>query len=156
MFFYKPNLWWPNGMGKQSLYNVEISVEVKGFGESDSWSHYFGFRKVESTIDDATGGRYVLNLKICFIVKTYVSNIMDYIELVHFYRLFKVNGEKIFIRGGNWILSDGLLRLSKQRYMTDIKFHADMNFNMLRCWGGGLAERPEFYEYCDKYGLLVR
>jgi mannosylglycoprotein endo-beta-mannosidase len=45
-------------MGKQSLYNIEISVDVKGFGESDSWSHYFGFRKIESTIDDSTGGRY--------------------------------------------------------------------------------------------------
>lgn len=70
-------------------------------------------------------------------------------------RLFKVNGEPIFIRGGNWILSDGLLRLSKERYKTDIKFHADMNFNMIRCWGGGIAERPEFYHYCDIYGLLV-
>ncbi|KAJ4772642.1 Beta-mannosidase [Rhynchospora pubera] len=126
LFFYKPNLWWPNGMGKQSLYNVEISVDVKGFGESDSWSHYFGFRKIESTIDSTTGGR-----------------------------LFKVNGQPVFIRGGNWILSDGLLRLTKKRYMVDIKFHADMNFNMLRCWGGGLAERPDFYHYCDIYGLLV-
>lgn len=45
-------------MGKQSLYNVQISVEVKGFGESDSWSHPFGFRKIESHIDSATGGRY--------------------------------------------------------------------------------------------------
>lgn len=71
------------------------------------------------------------------------------------FRLFKVNGQPIFIRGGNWILSDGLLRLSKKRYSTDIKFHADMNFNMIRCWGGGLAERPEFYHYCDIYGLLV-
>lgn len=70
-------------------------------------------------------------------------------------RLFKVNGQPIFIRGGNWILSDGLLRLSKKRYKTDIKFHADMNMNMIRCWGGGLAERPEFYHYCDIYGLLV-
>lgn len=70
-------------------------------------------------------------------------------------RLFKVNGQPIFIRGGNWILSDGLLRLSEKRYHTDIKFHADMNFNMIRCWGGGLAERPEFYHYCDIYGLLV-
>ncbi|KAL5995279.1 hypothetical protein ACLOJK_025337 [Asimina triloba] len=121
-----PNLWWPNGMGKQSLYNVGISVDVKGYGESTSWSHHFGFRKIESAIDTATGGR-----------------------------LFKVNGEPIFIRGGNWILSDGLLRLSKKRYQTDIKFHADMNFNMIRCWGGGLAERPEFYHYCDLYGLLV-
>jgi len=73
-----------------------------------------------------------------------------------FHRLFKVNGEPIFIRGGNWILSDGLLRLSKKRYQTDIKFHADMNFNMIRCWAGGLTERPEFYHYCDYYGILVR
>lgn len=72
------------------------------------------------------------------------------------FRLFKVNDQPIFIRGGNWILSDGLLRLSDKRYKTDIKFHADMNFNMIRCWGGGLAERPEFYHYCDIYGLLVR
>ena len=66
-----------------------------------------------------------------------------------------MNGQPIFIRGGNWILSDCLLRLSKERYKTDIKFHADMNLNMIRCWGGGLAERPEFYHYCDVYGLLV-
>jgi hypothetical protein len=49
-------------MGKQSLYNVEISVEVKGFGESDSWGHYFGFRKIESTIDNTTGGRFAIIL----------------------------------------------------------------------------------------------
>ena len=66
-----------------------------------------------------------------------------------------MNGQLIFIRGGNWILSDCLLRLSKERYKTDIKFHADMNLNMIRCWGGGLAERPEFYHYCNIYGLLV-
>ncbi|CDP15511.1 unnamed protein product [Coffea canephora] len=126
IFFYKPKLWWPNGMGKQYLYNVEITIEVRGFGESDLWSQPFGFRKIENHIDSATGGR-----------------------------LFKVNGEPIFIRGGNWILSDGLLRLSKKRYQADIKFHADMNFNMIRCWGGGLAERPDFYHYCDMYGILV-
>ena len=58
LFFYKPNLWWPNGMGKQSLYNIIISVDVKGFGESDMWNHLFGFRKIESYIDNVTGGRY--------------------------------------------------------------------------------------------------
>lgn len=78
-----------------------------------------------------------------------------FVVCIEYHRLFKVNGEPIFIRGGNWILSDGLLRLSKKRYSSDIKFHADMNFNMIRCWGGGLAERPEFYHYCDYYGLLV-
>ena len=71
------------------------------------------------------------------------------------YSLFKVSIQPIFICGGNWILSDGLLCLSKERYKTDIKFHADMNLNMIRHWGGGLAERPKFYHCCDIYGLLV-
>ncbi|CAN1199475.1 Mannosylglycoprotein endo-beta-mannosidase [Linum perenne] len=113
-------------MGKQSLYNVTITANLEGHGESDTWNQLFGLRKIESTIDSSTGGR-----------------------------LFKVNGEPVFIRGGNWILSDGLLRLSRKRYQTDIKFHADMNFNMIRCWGGGLAERPDFYHFCDIYGILV-
>lgn len=45
-------------MGEQSLYNVEITVDVEDHGESDSWSQHFGFRKIESHIDTATGGRY--------------------------------------------------------------------------------------------------
>lgn len=44
-------------MGKQHLYNVDITVNVKGYGESDTWSHHFGFRKIENHIDSATGGR---------------------------------------------------------------------------------------------------
>ena len=71
------------------------------------------------------------------------------------YRMFEVNGEPVFIRGGNWIVSDGLLRLSEDRYYTDVNFHADMNLNMIRVWGGALAERPEFYSACDKRGILV-
>lgn len=45
-------------MGKQSLYNVEITVDVEDYGESDSSSQHFGFRKIESHIDSNTGGRY--------------------------------------------------------------------------------------------------
>jgi len=72
-----------------------------------------------------------------------------------FYRKFEVNGEPIFIRGGNWILSDALLRLSEERYNTEVAFHAAMNMNMIRIWAGALAERPEFYKACDRHGLLV-
>jgi len=61
LFFYNPDLGWLNGMGKQSLYNVRVIVAVKGYGEFDAWSHLFGFRKIESYIDRAIGGRY------CFI-----------------------------------------------------------------------------------------
>jgi len=66
-----------------------------------------------------------------------------------------VNGQKIFIKGGNWIVSDELLRFTPQRYDAEIRFHRDMNLNLIRVWGGALTERPEFYEACDRYGLLV-
>ncbi|KAG6541986.1 hypothetical protein Mapa_016623 [Marchantia paleacea] len=126
LFFNKPELWWPNGMGKQPLYKVEITVSVDGYEESDVWSHRIGFRQIETHIDPATGGRK-----------------------------FVVNGQPVYIRGGNWILSDALLRLSKERYDTDVGFHADMNMNMIRVWAGALAERPPFYDACDERGILV-
>ncbi|GJY50619.1 mannosylglycoprotein endo-beta-mannosidase-like protein [Tanacetum coccineum] len=69
-------------------------------------------------------------------------------------RLFKVNGEPIFIQGGNWIMSDGLLRLPEKCYKRDIKFHADMNFNMTRCWGCGLAETCRTFIENGRLGLL--
>ncbi len=48
-----------------------------------------------------------------------------------------------------------LLRLSRERYEAEVRMHAEMNMNMIRVWGGGLTERPEFYDACDKYGILV-
>jgi len=38
---------------------------------------------------------------------------------------------------------------------AEIRLHHDMNLNLIRVWGGALVERPEFYDACDKYGLLV-
>jgi hypothetical protein len=48
-----------------------------------------------------------------------------------------------------------LIRLSRERYEAEVRMHAGMNMNMIRIWGGGLTERPEFYDACDKYGILV-
>ncbi|GGA81400.1 glycoside hydrolase family 2 protein [Puia dinghuensis] len=70
-------------------------------------------------------------------------------------RELQINGQKIFIKGGNYIVSDELLRLSPERYDAEIRFHRDMNLNLIRVWGGALTERPEFYAACDRYGLLV-
>ena len=27
--------------------------------------------------------------------------------------------------------------------------------NLIRVWGGGITERPEFYDACDRAGMLV-
>jgi hypothetical protein len=86
----------------------------------------FGFRETGSYFDDSTGAR-----------------------------IFTINGQRLFIRGANWIASDGMLRLTPGRYDAEVKMHAEMNMNMIRVWGGSITERPEFYEACDKYGIMV-
>ncbi|HRU63938.1 MAG TPA: discoidin domain-containing protein, partial [Paludibacteraceae bacterium] len=67
---------------------------------------------------------------------------------------FYVNHSKVFVRGGNWGVSEYLLRCKGEDYDTRLKLHADMNFNMIRCWTGCVTD-DEFYDYCDKYGIMV-
>ncbi len=93
---------------------------------SDSETVRFGVRQIDTRWNSTTGSREIL-----------------------------VNGQRIFIKGGNWIVSDAMLRFSAERYDAEVRFHRDMNLNLIRVWGGALVERPEFYEACDRYGLLV-
>ena len=120
-----PKLWWPNGIGEPHLYQLQLRF-VQGEYLSDSETVNVGIRETGSYFDEVSGGR-----------------------------VFLVNGQKIFIKGGNWIASDALLRLSPERYDAEVRMHAEMNMNMIRVWGGSMTERPEFYNACDKYGLLV-
>ena len=32
---------------------------------------------------------------------------------------------------------------------------ANANMNMIRIWGGGIYEDDAFFEFCDKYGIMV-
>ena len=120
-----PRLWWPNGIGKQDLYTMSLSFELNG-KISDIQEIRYGIREIASEKDAKTGGRK-----------------------------FYVNGQPIYITGGNYIASDWLLRLSPERYRAEVRFHAEMNVRMIRIWGGALLERPEFYDACDEYGILV-
>ncbi|MCL1933252.1 MAG: beta-glycosidase [Candidatus Azobacteroides sp.] len=120
-----PRLWWPNGIGEQALHRMKIYFETGG-SISDSQELRYGIREITSLKDPETGGRK-----------------------------FYVNGQPIFITGGNYIASDWLLRLSPERYRAEVRFHAEMNLRMIRVWGGALLERPEFYDACDEYGILV-
>ena len=72
-------------------------------------------------------------------------------------RVFLCNGEKIFIQGGNWIGTDQFLRYStsSERYHNEILLHKQMGLNMIRVWGGGITERPEFYNAADELGMLI-
>src|SRR5512133_288545 len=121
-----PKIWWPNGIGLPSLYSAVITFQGKDDMFYDREDITFGFRETGSYFEEKTGSR-----------------------------VFTVNGQKIFIKGGNWIASDAMLRLNPGRYEAEVKMHADMNMNMIRVWGGSITERPEFYDACDRYGILV-
>lgn len=69
--------------------------------------------------------------------------------------VFLVNGEKIFAKGTNWVAADALHSRDKKRIPAILEMAADINCNMLRCWGGNLYEDDIFYEICDSEGILV-
>ena len=121
-----PKLWWPAGYGKQDMYALHLSFLEKGTALCDSQTVNVGVREIQTKWNNTTNSKEVA-----------------------------VNGQKIFIKGGNWIISDAMLRFSKERYDAEIRYHRDMKLNLIRIWGGALVERPEFYEACDKYGMLV-
>jgi beta-mannosidase len=69
---------------------------------------------------------------------------------------FEVNGQRVWIRGANWIPDDCFpSRITRERLEERISQAADLGCNMLRVWGGGLYESNDFYELCSEYGILV-
>jgi hypothetical protein len=67
---------------------------------------------------------------------------------------FLVNGVRVFVKGGNWGMSEYLLRCQGDEYDTKVRYHKEMNFNMIRNWTGETPD-DEFYAACDKYGIMV-
>jgi beta-mannosidase len=106
-----PELWWPNGMGHQRLYEVEAGgIEFR-----------VGFRDVS----------------------------FDEYEL-------RVNGVAVPVRGWNWVPVDALYGVPRPEKLAHLLgLAAGANVNLIRVWGGGLIETSEFYDLCDRLGLLV-
>lgn len=121
-----PKLWWPKNKGKQNLYELNLKlVNPQNGNVSDSVSTQFGIRHVATTRNTPDKSK-----------------------------LFVVNGVPTFIRGTNWI-PEAMLRTDDARMEAEIKYTAQSGVNLLRLWGGGIAETDKFYELCDKYGILV-
>ncbi len=124
-----PKLWWPNGYGEANLYEFKVSCTCKG-RTNTAKSKKIGIRTIEIDLSKIEGnGR-------------------------NFF--FKVNGVRIFCKGGNWVPTDSIyLRTPCQNYKTLVSEAAACNFNMLRMWGGGVYEPDCFYEYCSEYGIML-
>ena len=123
----RPELWWPNGLGKQHLYNIEVKLQRKEV--SSTVNQYIGIRKIELLADST-------------------------LSQPNFY--FKVNGAPTFAKGVNYIPQDLFLpRVSTKDYERILQAAANANMNMIRVWGGGVYENDRFYELCDSLGLMV-
>ena len=122
-----PKLWWPNGMGEQALYNIEVRLSSDNYQASAS--HRIGLRIIELVREPDSIG-------------------------TSFY--FKVNGHSVFMKGANYIPQDIFLaRPKKVNYEYILSSAQEANMNMIRVWGGGIYEKDEFYDLCDEKGLLV-
>lgn len=122
-------LWWPNGMGAQPLYTARVSL-LSGGSEVSFQPVRFGIRTVE--LDTST------------------------ISQTERLFAFKVNGVRMYSRGGNWVPADCIYaRVSDEKYEKLLCLAKEANFNMLRIWGGGIYEKEVFYEKCDELGLLL-
>ena len=123
----QPKLWWPNGYGDPNLYTCKLTCSVDG-EVSDVKDLTFGIKKYEYKM---------------------VDNVVGYPVLTFF-----INGQKIYLKGGNWGMSEYLLRCQGKEYETKIRLHKEMNYNMIRLWTGCVTD-DDFYDYCDKYGIMV-
>jgi len=122
-----PILWWPNGYGKQHLYDCQVTL-LDSLGNERStktWKH--GIRTIQLIAEpDTLGMRF----------------------------LFRINGQDLFIKGSNYVPDDAFDTRS-QRWVQLLDAAEKSHFNMLRIWGGGQYESDAFYEMCDAKGILI-
>ena len=138
----KPKLWWPNGIGDQNLYDLKVNLKPAGvlaggaaaaqitqMEPIDKRSYTIGLRTLTVSQEADEWGN-----EFCFMV----------------------NGVKIFSKGANYIPEDCIYSwITPQRIEYLIASAARANYNTMRVWGGGYYPSDAFYDFCDRYGLIV-
>jgi beta-mannosidase len=131
----RPRLWWPNGEGAPNLYTLEVLLNG-----SLTRTRKVGFRRVRLLMHEGAWQEPSTFPK---------SRSHPPITL-------EVNGRVIFARGSNWVCPEIFPgTLSAESYRPLLALAKIANFNLLRCWGGAIANKEPFYEICDELGLLV-
>ncbi len=123
-------LWWPFGYGEQPLYDLTLQL-YKGDSLLAQETVRMGIRDVQLDYTEVTdqqgSGAYY----------------------------FVCNGEKIYINGTNWKPLDALHSRAPARMEKALDLCRDLHCNMVRIWGGGVYEDHDFFDYCDRHGILV-
>lgn len=176
-----PRLWMPNGYGEPHLYVLKLSV-FEGSKLLDCQNIRFGVRELSYELSVDTPTRQNLRIEysptdlrsygalfdnrlqrrvegeteIPSLRQEVDENILKVIPRDEMgpYLVIKVNGVRIFCRGGNWGMDDGMKDCSRDKLEPYLQLHRDAGFNMIRNWTGESTEEM-FYTLCDEYGMLV-
>ena len=123
-------LWQPKGTGTPWLYDVRVTLK-KGNTVLDSRRFRTGIRTVElertSLTDMQMSGKFQ----------------------------FKVNGEKVFLLGTNFVPMDAFHSRDRQRLPKACALLEDVGCNAIRLWGGNVYEDDYLYDFCDEHGILI-
>ncbi len=122
-----PYLWYPKGYGEPDLYRVKCELLYNG--------------EVLDERVDAIGIRTVHLER----TETAEDGIFRFI----------INGIPVRARGSNWVPLDALHSRDKERTIPVLELFDDLGCNIIRCWGGGVYESEEFFNFCDSHGIMV-
>ncbi len=123
-----PKLWWSNGLGEAHLYDFTTTLAADSKTQ-DSQTVKTGLRSIKVVTEPDKDGSPLY---------------------------FVLNGVPVFAKGANLVPGDNFLpRITREKYEKTVLDAVDANMNMLRVWGGGIYEDDSFYEFCDRYGILV-
>jgi beta-mannosidase len=124
----RPDLWYPNGYGKQAMYAFHTLVKTGG-----------------SVQDETT-------------VRTGLRSVVLHREPDRWGRSFEfiVNGVPVFAKGADVIPFDSFpSRVTVAQYRSVLESAKAANMNMIRHWGGGYYESDDFYALCDELGIMI-
>ncbi len=124
----RPRLWWSNGAGAANLYHFKIKLLDGKFKLAETDLNV-GIRKLEWMQEHDSIGQ-------------------------SFY--FKLNNQKVFVKGANYVPTDVLLKHQAVEEINDfVKQLKAANINMIRLWGGGVYANEALLDACDKYGIML-
>jgi beta-mannosidase len=123
----RPRLWWSWDYGRPDLY--ELSARLVSPNVSAS----------------ASGSTAVLDERsVRFGVRS-ITRGDDWV--------FRLNGQRIYPRGTNYIATQWLSQADRSFYTRDLRLMLGANLNAVRVHAH--LERPEFYDLADELGIMV-
>ena len=108
------------------------------------------------------GEPYLYDAQFSFLIDGQESDRVDYkagirevktTEKDTWLRIY-INHRRLVPKGGNWAFSENNLNYRGREFDAAVRHHKEMNYNMIRNWVGMTGDK-EFFEACDRYGLMV-